>query len=67
MMITLTRLDGSPVIINTDRIEFLEATPDTVICFESEHRMVVREPPEEIVRRVIDYKRQIHALPQVVE
>jgi flagellar protein FlbD len=55
------------VVINADRIEFMEANPDTTICFESEHRMVVREPLQEIVRRVIAYKREIRGLPQVIE
>ncbi len=66
-MITVTRLDGSSVMINADRIEWLEANPDTIICFESEHRMVVRESPQEIIRRVIVYKQQIHTSPQIVE
>ncbi len=66
-MIKVTRLDGRPIVINADRIEWLEATPDTVLNFESGHRMVVRESPEEIIQRVITYKRQIHALPEIVE
>jgi len=45
----------------------MEAIPDTILCFESEHRMVVRESLQEIIQRVIDYKCQIHASPQVIE
>lgn len=66
-MIKVTRLDGSSVVVNADRIEWLEANPDTVIRFESEHWIVIRESPEEIIQQVIDYKGRIHALPQVVE
>lgn len=66
-VIRVTRLDGRTVVVNVDRIEYLEATPDTVICFESGQRLVVREPPEEIIRRVIAYKRQIHTWPEGVE
>ena len=60
-MIRVTRLDGRSVVVNADRIERIEANPDTILCFESEHRMVVRESPEEIVRRVIAYKARIRA------
>lgn len=66
-MIKVTRLDGSTLVINADRIEILEANPDTVISFESERQLVVRETPEEIIDRVIAYKRRIHAQPQVIQ
>jgi flagellar protein FlbD len=66
-MIRVTRLDGRSVVVNADRIEWMEAIPDTILCFESEHRMVVRESLQEIIQRVIDYKCQIHASPQVIE
>lgn len=66
-MIRVTRLDGSSLIVNADRIESLEANPDTVISFESERQLVVRELPEEIVRQVIAYKRKIREQPQVIQ
>ncbi len=66
-MIRVTRLDGRSVIVNADRIECIEANPDTTLCFESEHRMVVRESPEEIVRRVIAYKARVRAFAAEME
>lgn len=66
-MIRVTRLDGSPLIVNADRIEVLEANPDTVISFESDRQLVVRESPEEIIRQVIAYKRKIREKPEVIQ
>lgn len=58
-MIAVTRLDGSRLVINAELIEALEATPDTVITLTTGRRVVVREPVEEVVQRVIDYRRQL--------
>jgi flagellar protein FlbD len=58
-MIRITRLDGSELLINADLIEFIETTPDTVLSLLNNKKMVVKEPAEEIVRRVIAYKRRI--------
>ena len=56
-MIAVTRLDGQRVFVNADLIESIEQTPDTIISFTSGHKMLVRDLPEELARRVIDYKR----------
>jgi len=56
-VIAVTRLDGQRVFVNADLIESIEQTPDTIISFTSGHKMLVRDLPEELARRVIDYKR----------
>lgn len=61
-MIRLTRLNGHEFVINCDHIETVEATPDTVITLSNEHKWVVRESPEEVIERVVAYKRRVHAL-----
>jgi flagellar protein FlbD len=61
-VITLTRLNGHEFIINCDHIETVEATPDTVITLSNEHKWVVRETPEEVIERVVAYKRRVYAL-----
>ena len=40
-------------------IEHLESTPDTVISLTTGQKMVVRESVEEVVRRVIEFRRLI--------
>ena len=62
-MISVTRLDGSEFTINSDLIETLEATPDTVISFAHDKKVVVRESPAEIVERIVRYRRRIYGDP----
>ena len=59
-MINVTRLNDSPLVINTDMIEFVEAIPDTIISLISGRKVMVKESIGEIVTRVEDYKRKIH-------
>lgn len=62
-VISVTRLDGSEFVINSDLIETLEATPDTVISFAHDKKVVVRETPAEIVERIVRFRRRIYADP----
>ncbi len=57
-MITLARLDGSKLTVNAEMIEFVESTPDTVISLVSGKRVIVKDPVAEVVRQVIEYRRQ---------
>jgi len=58
-MIAVTRLNGSPVIVNAELIKLVEATPDTMITLVNGERMLVTESVKEIVKRAIDYGRSI--------
>ena len=58
-MIEITRLDGSHLLINSDLIEFIEATPDTVITLSNQKKLVVRDTPEELLDRIMAYRRQV--------
>jgi flagellar protein FlbD len=51
-MIQVTRLDGAMVYINESNIQWIEKLPDTAITFLSGARILVRDTPEEIARRV---------------
>ena len=62
-MIQLTRINHLPLVLNSDLIEHLESTPDTVISLTTGQKMVVRETVEEVVRRVIEFRRLIQAPP----
>ena len=57
-MIHLTRLNKGDLIINADIIETVEATPDTIITLLTGKKMIVREHPDEIVERVIQYRQR---------
>lgn len=66
-MIKLTRLNDSELIINAELIETLEATPDTVVSLTTGHKYIVREGVDDVVARIVSYKRAIFAQgPQVL-
>lgn len=59
-MIKVTRLRATDeLVINAELIETVEATPDTVITLTTGHKFIVQEGQEEVLRRVIAYKRSI--------
>ena len=62
-MIVVTRLNGEPLVLNAELIELVERAPDTVVTLTTGRKLLVREPVEEIVRRVLDYKRRIYCYP----
>lgn len=60
-MIQVTRLSGEPYVINSELIESLEATPDTVIRLTSGKTVVVKESTTEIIDKIIQYKQKIYS------
>lgn len=64
-MITVTRLDKRVVVLNADLIKMIEATPDTIITLISGDTLIVKDSVEEVVRRAVDYQRQVRGF-QVV-
>jgi flagellar protein FlbD len=58
-MITVTRLNHAPLVLNSDLIEYIETTPDTVITLTTGQKIVVEEPAEEIVERVVQFRRRL--------
>jgi flagellar protein FlbD len=47
--------------INVEMIRSLQATPDTVITFSNNDRMIVKEPVEEVSKRIVAYQRAINS------
>ncbi len=58
-MIRLTRLNQTELIINSDLIEHIEIGGNTVIKLTDGNSFVVKESPEEIVDRVVRFKKRI--------
>jgi flagellar protein FlbD len=58
-MIRLHSLNGSEFYLNNDLIVKVEALPDTVITLTDGRTLRVKEDPEEIIDRIIQYKRRI--------
>ena len=60
-MIRLTRLNRALLVLNSDLIEHIDVTPDTVITLTNGQILRVRESAEEVVERIVDFRRQIYA------
>lgn len=58
-MIELTRLNGKTYILNADLIQTIESTPDTVVTLVTNKKLVVLETKEDIINKVINYKKSI--------
>jgi flagellar protein FlbD len=58
-MIRLTRLNRAPMVLNADLIEHIDVTPDTVITLTTGQILRVRETAEEVVRRIVEFRRSI--------
>ena len=64
-MIRLTRLNRQPIVVNAELIEYLEATPDTVISLANGQKLTVLESLEGVMNQIIEYQRQIRQKPVV--
>lgn len=54
-MILLTRLSGKEFYANAEQVEFVEATPDTVVTMISGKKLIVKENLVEVVDRMARY------------
>jgi flagellar protein FlbD len=60
-VIIVHRLRGEPMFLNTDLIESIEATPDTVVTLVDGRKFVVAESPEEVVQRTLGFRASVLA------
>jgi flagellar protein FlbD len=58
-MIRLTRLNQVPLVLNSDLIEHIEMTPDTVISLTTGQKFMVRETSEQVIERVVQFRRAV--------
>jgi len=59
-MIYVTRLNHIQTVLNSQLIEYVESTPDTVISLTNGEKLMVLESADEIVSRVVEFQRRIH-------
>jgi flagellar protein FlbD len=64
-MIRLTRLNRAELVVNGDLIEHIEMTPDTVISMTTGQRITVLETAEEVIERVIEFRRLLLRTPGI--
>ncbi|MCL2832248.1 MAG: flagellar FlbD family protein [Treponema sp.] len=58
-MIKVTRLNGKEYYINPHQIESIEIHPDTTLLMLSGKHVVVLEKAEELIDRIVEYRRRI--------
>ena len=57
-MICLTRTNGAQFYLNPELIQTVEKTPDTIITLINNKKIIVKDTPQEIAERFIEYRRK---------
>ncbi len=60
-MISVHKLNGQEVFINAELIECLEKGQETIVCLATGNRFLVKENVEEVVQKVIDYRKKVNS------
>jgi len=58
-MINVTRINDEEFVLNSDLIEYISKTPDTVITLTTGKKLMVKETPEQVVDRVVEFRHRI--------
>jgi flagellar protein FlbD len=48
------------MVINVEKIQSVQSTPDTVITFTNHDRIMVKEQLEEVSQRIVEYRRTVN-------
>lgn len=60
-MIELTKINGEPILINPRQIEYIDLIPESKITMMNGRFHIVREDKDDIVSKILKYKREIHS------
>lgn len=58
-MIKVTRLNDEPIYLNSNLIEFIETTPDTIITLTTGKKVIIKENIEYVIDSIIEYHKKI--------
>ncbi len=58
-MIEVMRLDGKKYWVNPHMIESMESNPDLTLTMLSGKKIVVKNPPSEVIGKIIEYRKKI--------
>jgi flagellar protein FlbD len=65
-MIVVKKINGEEIIVNSDLIQMIEFSPHAVMSLTTGEKIIVDETRDEILRKVIAYKREIFKRSEVV-
>ncbi len=57
-MISVTRINNKPFVLNCELIKYIEETPDTVVTLINNEKVIVIETADEIIEKVIEFGRR---------
>ena len=55
-MVKLTKINGQEFYVNSDLMEFIESTPDTIISLTTGKKVIVKEAAADVIEKIIVYK-----------
>jgi len=61
-VITVTRLNGKPIVVNAEIIRSVEENPDTTITLINGDHIIVQEAMAVVVDKAIDYGRSLRRM-----
>ncbi len=65
-MITVKKINGQEILLNADLIQTVEFTPHAVMSLTTGEKIIVDETREDLLRKIIEYKRNIRRGLEVV-
>ena len=61
-MILLKKINNAPIAVNSDLIQYIEETPDTIITMTNNDKVVVQERMTDVIQKVVHFRRLINRL-----
>ena len=58
-MIKLSLINGTDIMLNSDLIELIEETPDTIISLSNGKKVIVRNSVQEVIDKIMEFRRVI--------
>jgi flagellar protein FlbD len=65
-MIAVKKINGQEIIVNCELIETIEFSPHAVLTLTTGEKIIVDETRDDILRKIIEYKRAIHKRSEVL-
>lgn len=60
-MIKLTKLNSKEIYINPDLIDNMECHPNTTILLTTGVQLIVKEKPDEVINKIVEFKKRIYS------
>jgi flagellar protein FlbD len=58
-MIQVTKLDNTILTVNSDMIEFIESTPDTIMTLTDGKKIIVCESPDRLIDLIVEFRQRV--------